>query len=728
MYANILVEYNVKTLDKTFTYKVAPKIKDKLKVGMKVKVPFGHTYINGFVIGLENKTEEDLNNLKEVTEIVDENLVLNQELLELGKYLKEKTLCSLISAYQTMLPPSLKIKNQKNNYELTATYIILNEEVDIEKYIRENKRSVKQIEILRNLQKHLKILKKDINSSSLKTLINKNVVKEVKEKKYRININLQLKQDNPLTKEQEEVFKAIKDNLEKEKTFLLYGVTGSGKTEVYIHLIKEVIKKQKQALLLVPEITLSTQLVKRFYERFGSKVAIFHSALSEGEKYDEYQKIAKGEVDVVVGTRSAIFTPIKNLGIIIIDEEHSENYKQGKMPRYTTIDMALFRSKYNQIPLVLGSATPSLETMARAKKGVYTLLTLNNRVNNATLPKITIVDMKQEMKKRNPLFSDLLLAKINNCLEKKEQVIILLNRRGHSTIITCQNCGHTFKCPHCDISLTYHKSANNLRCHYCGYTIFKPEECSECHEKALNYLGTGTEKLELELQNNFPKANIVRMDVDTTIRKGSHEKIISSFQNGEYDILLGTQMISKGLDFANVTLVGVINADLSLNMPDFKARERTFSLLTQTAGRSGRSNKKGEVVIQTFDPNNEIYKFILENDYNSFYNYEMAFRHELDYPPYYYLASIKITSKDYNLASKEANKVGNYLLKNLEKTTIVLGPTTASLFRLNGIFRFQIIIKYKVDNKLNDVLRKLDDMYIINKQVNLEIDTSPMTI
>ncbi len=728
MYANVLVEYNVKALDKTFTYKVADKIKNTLKVGMKVKVPFGHTYVNGFVIDMSNHFQGDISKLKEVSVIEDPHLVLNQELLELGVYLKEKTLCSLIGAYQTMLPSSLKIKNQKSKYDLETSYISLNEKADVNKYINENKKSVKQIAILKRLQLESKILKKEINSSSLQTLLARNIVKEEKEKQYRININKKIIDDNPLTKEQQEVFDRVKNSLNKEETFLLHGVTGSGKTEVYIHLIKEVIKNQKRALLLVPEITLTTQLVERFYERFGNKVALFHSALSEGEKYDEYQKILNDEVDVVVGTRSAIFTPINNLGIIIIDEEQSESYKQENMPRYYTLDMALFRSHYNKIPLVLGSATPSLETMARAKKGVYTILTLSKRVNKAILPKITLVDMQQEMKKRNPIFSELLINKITKCLAQNEQVIIFLNRRGHSTIITCQNCGYTYKCPHCDISLTYHKSTNNLRCHYCGYTIFKPTKCPECHEESLNYYGLGTEKLEQELLKKIPLAKVIRMDVDTTAKKGAHEKILKEFQDGKYDILLGTQMISKGLDFANVTLVGVINADLSLNMPDYKARERTFSLLTQTAGRSGRGEKAGEVIIQSFNVDNEIFKFVQENNYNAFYNYEMLNRHKLDYPPYYYLASLKVASKDYDLASSEAQKIYKFLTDNLEKTTMVLGPTTANQFRLNGIFRFQLIIKYKKDTKLDACLKQLDNIYIMNKKVNLEIDTSPLSI
>ncbi len=727
MYADVLVEYNVKTLDKTFTYKISKSIINILQIGMKVKVPFGNSYINGIVLNIKDNID-NIDNIKEVKEIVNPNLKLNQELLEMGKYLKKQTLCSLISAYQTMLPSSLKVKNQKSNYELYDTYLILNKDLDVNKYILENKNCKAQIEIIKTLQNNNKLLKKEIKSSSLKTLINKKIVLEEKVKKYRLNPQSKKVQDFPLTKEQQIAFETIKNSLNKQDTFLLYGITGSGKTEVYIHLIKEVIKNNKQALLLVPEITLTTQLVKRFYERFGSKVAIFHSALSDGEKYDEYQKIVNNEVDVIVGTRSAIFTPINNLGLIIIDEEHSENYKQDNMPRYNTLDMAKFRAKYHHIPIVLGSATPSLESMARAKKGLYKLVTLQKRVNDYGLPDINIVDMKEEMKKRHPIFSELLIQKIKNRLEKHEQVIILLNRRGYSTIITCQNCGYTYKCPNCDISLTYHKTTNNLRCHYCGYTLLKPDKCPQCHEEALNYYGLGTEKLEKMLQKEFSKARIVRMDVDTTTRKGAHEKILADFQNYKYDILLGTQMISKGLDFAKVTLVGVINADLSLNMPDFMARERTFSLLTQTSGRSGRRKEKGEVIIQTFNPDNEILKLVQNNNYLGFYQYEMQNRHTLAYPPYYYLVSIKVASYDYEACSKEANKIVKFLKTNLSKETIILGPSTANQFRINNIFRFQIIIKYKKDDNLNKAMTELDQIYAINKLVNLEIDLSPYTI
>lgn len=729
MYAEVLIEYGVKTLDKTFTYIIPESLKDIVKIGMKVLVPFGNKTINGFVTNIKNICEEEFE-IKEIVDVVDKELVLNEEMLEMGKYLQEKTLCSLITAYKTMLPASLKIKQKKHNYDLYDNYVVLNaSEDEIKQYINMNPRSKKQIEILETILLDKEVLKKYVSGSSLDILIEKGLIKIKKVQKYRLNFGTNYNFVKPtLTEEQQSAVDKISESLNQEKTFLIHGVTGSGKTEIYFNLIEKVLNNKKTALVLVPEITLTTQIVNRFYERFGSSVAIFHSALSEGEKYDEYLKILRGEVSIVVGARSAIFVPLKNLGIIIIDEEHSENYHQENNPRYNTLDMAIFRSKYNNIPLILGSATPTLESMARAKKGVYELITLKNRVGSAVLPEVTIVDMEAEMKKRNLIFSDLLVSKINERLNNKEQIILLLNRRGFSTVITCGSCGFTYTCPHCDISLTYHKTSNNLRCHYCGYTVLKADKCPECREEALNYYGLGTEKLEKEIQNKFLSARVVRMDTDTTQNKGSHERIIRDFKNNEYDILLGTQMISKGLDFPRVTLVGVINANSSLNIPDFRSGERTFSLLNQVAGRAGRSELKGEVVIQTFNPDNFVLECVKEQDYEKFYNYEMNIRKTLKYPPYYYLASIKITSKEYDLASKEATKTFNYLKNNIDKSSIILGPTTAQMFKLNNIYRFQIVVKYRYDEKLKETLKDLDKIYVQNKNVGIEIDIDPIRI
>jgi len=728
MYAEVLIEYPTKKIDKYFTYKIPLLLRDIINVGMKVKVPFGTKTINGFVMNIINEYQETYE-LKEIISVVDSELILNDELMNLGLYLQEKTLCPLISAYQTMLPSSLKIKDNDTNYNFYKTYIVLNKDKqEIRDYLSNYRKNNKQSELLNYLLENDKILKKKCSSNAEKVIKKKELIKELKEQEYRINkINNTEVIKHELNEEQLNAFNEISNTLEY-KTFLLEGVTGSGKTEVYLNLIDSTIKQGKSAILLVPEITLTMQIVNRFYEWFGNNVAIFHSALSNGEKYDEYLKILRGEVNIVVGTRSAIFTPLNNLGLIIIDEEHSDTYKQENMPRYNAIDIAKKRCEYHNVPLVLGSATPTLESRARAIKGVYKHLFLTKRAGKSVLPNVTIIDMVEEIKKRNFIISDELKNKINERLEREEQIIILLNRRGYSTTINCSNCGFTYKCPNCDITLTYHKSSNNLRCHYCGYTTFKNETCPNCHDDSLNYLGLGTEKVEMELNQMFPKSSIVRMDQDTTSKKGSHEKIINDFKERKYDILLGTQMISKGLDFPYVTLVGIINADTTLNIPDFRSNERTFALLYQASGRAGRGNLKGEVIIQTYNPDNFVLNCVKNNDFNSFYDYEMNIRKILKYSPYYYLVSLKVTSNDYKIALENANKVFKYLKDNLDSDTIVLGPTTASLFKFNNIYRFQIVIKYKYDKNITKVLKELDDIYINDNKTNLEIDIDPIHI
>ena len=726
MYAEVLIEYSAKSIDKSFTYIIPEHLSGIIKVGMKVLVPFGPKTINGFVTKIVNDYK-DTYELKEIVDIVDKYFCLNDELMKLGEYLQSKTLCTKITAYQTMLPSSLKVKEQKSNYSKYLTYIELNKSVDeVNKYIETNPRRKKQIETLQLLIKDNKLLKSSTSQNVIEALLEEDIIKITKEQIYRLNKDKSIIEKITFSQDQQNAIDSI--NLNSEDTYLLHGVTGSGKTEVYLELIKRVVASGKKAIMLVPEISLTAQIVNKFYDHFGNDVAIFHSGLSNGEKYDEYLKILREEVHIVVGTRSAIFTPLTNLGLIIIDEEHSETYKQDSNPRYHSLDMATFRSKYNHIPIVLGSATPSLESMARALKGVYKYIEMPNRVGNAILPKIEIIDMASEMKKRNMIFSSVLKTKIQDRLLKKEQVILLLNRRGFSTVISCKSCGYTYKCPHCDITLTYHKTSNNLRCHYCGYTVFKGDTCPECNEKSLADYGLGTEKLEQEIKTLFPESRVIRMDADTTSNKGAHEDIINRFKNHEYDILLGTQMISKGLNFPLVTLVGVINADATLNIPDFRSGERTFSLLSQVSGRAGRNELPGEVILQTFNPDNFTLKCVQENDYKKFYNYEMSNRHKLDYPPYYYLTSIKIASKDYDLASKEIIKVKKHLEKNLSNDTIILGPTTASMFKLNNIYRFQIILKYKKDPNIMKVLKELDELYMLNNKANIEIDNNPLQV
>ena len=727
MYALVLLMYETKNLDKVFTYKIPSFLHGKIKIGTKVIIPFNNKYINGIVLEIKKECNETFD-IKEIKEIINDDISFDEEMINLAYRLKELTLCSLSTAFKTMVPNRLKVSNNKKSLAKYDYIINLNDKNVVKEFIKNNKRSKKQNELLELLLQDKDILAKDYPSYIIKALQEKDLISLTPVAKYRLDAISNTNNDIKLSSDQQKVVFDISKVLNEYKIHLIHGVTASGKTEVYFSLIEKVLKKGKTALVLVPEITLSTQLIKRFYNRFGNIVGIYHSSLADGEKYDEYLKAYRGDVKIVVGTRSSVFTPLKNLGIIIVDEEHSDNFKQDTNPRYNAIDIAKYRAKYHRIPLVLGSATPLLESMAKSLKGIYTLHNMPNRIGNSILPEIKIVDMGLEVKKHNPIISSELLKAITNSLANNTQCILLLNRRGYSPFITCHNCGYTYKCKYCDITLTYHKSTNSLRCHYCGYTVLKDEKCPECKEKSLSYLGIGTEKLEEELLKKLPSARIIRMDADTTSKKGAHEKIINDFKDHKYDILIGTQMISKGLDFPLVTTVGVLNADASLNIPDFRSSERTFSLLSQVAGRAGRSEKKGLVVIQTFNPDNYLFENISNHDYEGFYNNEIKIRKDLKYPPYYFITSLKIISKDYEKASKMALKTKKYLDSNLSDKFIILGPTTANVFKINNIYRFQIIIKHQKNYNLLEVLNDLDNIIKLEKNVYLEIDINPLKV
>lgn len=723
MTCNCLVELSHVFLEKTFTYLVPKELEDDIKVGMRVEVPFGSQLLEAFVMEISRDNNKDTSNLKEILRLVDQSPVLNDELLKLGKFIKNTTLSSLMSSYQVMLPKALKAKNKVNMTIKKDKYLKLNNDISLDNY-KFNEKQQKIIDVLKNQKE---VNKKDldlISPSSVKTLINKNILLTFEKEVYRYNLETKEKQNFSLNEKQQEVFQKIKQSLGKEEVFLLHGVTGSGKTNVYMKLIEEVINRGKTAIFLVPEISLTPQIINRFTSYFD-KIAVLHSKLSESEKYDEWRRINEGKVNIVIGARSAIFAPLKNIGIIIVDEEHTSTYKQENTPRYNAIDIAKWRSKYHNCPVVLGSATPSIESYTRALKQDYTLVELPERYNGLN-PEIEIIDMNEEFKRTNDFFSKKLLNEIEETINRKEQVILFLNKRGYSGVVTCKNCGETEKCPNCDISLTYHKTSNMLRCHYCGYARKKETNCRNCHEELKEY-GLGTEKAEEVLSSLIEDAKIIRMDIDTTTKKGSHEKIIKAFQNQEYNILLGTQMIAKGLDFENVTLVGVISADVSLNFPDFRSSETTFSLLNQVSGRSGRGAKQGKVLIQTFNQDHYAIKYSKYNDYKSFYKEELKIRQKLNYPPFCYLCLLRITSKDYRTASEMSYKVGDYLKAQI-KDEVVLGPSTANIFKINNEYRFQIIIKYKDLNNIKRYLVMLQERFFNDKKVRLEIDFNPLKL
>ncbi|WP_240375250.1 primosomal protein N' [Bacillus piscicola] len=517
-----------------------------------------------------------------------------------------------------------------------------------------------------------------------------------------------------LTEQQKEALIPIERTIAEERhtVFLLRGVTGSGKTEVYLKAIERVIAAGQEAIVLVPEISLTPQMVERFKGRFGSKVAVLHSALSAGEKYDEWRRIHRKEVQVAVGARSAVFAPFENLGILIIDEEHEGSYKQEDHPRYHARQVAIWRGEYHACPVILGSATPSLESYARAKRGVYELLELPERVNKNALPPVHVIDMRDELKSGNrSVFSALLLEKLKDRLAKKEQAVLFLNRRGHSTFIMCRDCGYTAECPHCEITLTYHHNDRRLKCHYCGFETALPQTCPECSSEQIRYFGTGTQKVEQELTKLLPEARVIRMDVDTTSRKGSHEKLLQAFRAGEADILLGTQMIAKGLDFPRITLAGVLAADTMLHLPDFRASERTFQLLTQVSGRAGRDKLAGEVVIQTYTPDHYSIQYAKHHDFEAFSLEEMGQRKRGGYPPYYYLVLITISHEDVVNVMKTADKVAAFLRNSLTSESKVLGPTVSPIARIKDRYRYQCMIKYRSEPKLTDILNQITKRY-----------------
>lgn len=575
-----------------------------------------------------------------------------------------------------------------------------------------------------------------VTAAVLQAVIERGAAQFIKEEVYRDPFTKDVQKTDflQLTDEQANALLKIKSAMDDQRpeTFLLHGITGSGKTEVYLQAIQHTLLEGKEAIVLVPEISLTPQMTERFRSRFGELVAVMHSGLSVGEKYDEWRKIQQGKVKVVVGARSAIFAPFENVGLIILDEEHESTYKQEDSPRYHARDVAIWRSKFHHCPVILGSATPSLESFARAKKNRYTLLTLKQRAKNQALPFVQIVDMRAELKGGNrSMFSEALIEGIRIRLEKREQIVLFLNRRGYSSFVLCRDCGTVVECPNCDISLTYHRSTEKIKCHYCGYEEFVPQTCPQCQSEHIRFFGTGTQKVEEELYKLFPEARVLRMDVDTTKQKGAHETILDAFGKGQADILLGTQMIAKGLDFPNITLVGVLSADTSLHLPDYRAAERTFQLLTQVSGRAGRHEKPGEVVVQTYTPEHYAIELSKEQLYEPYYEREMLTRHQAGYPPYYYLALVQVSHEDVMMAAEYAARATEYLRSNLSFNVSIIGPTTASISRLQNRYRYQCLIKYKIEPNLIPVLLQLIKLYRsewMKKGILLTIDLDPSMI
>ena len=716
--AKVVIEHPLRHLDMAFSYLSEEFVAD----GVRVHVPFGKQKLVGYVQAVE-KTDLDQKSLSQrdgftyrmISDVIDEKPILTDELRELASTLSNMTFTPLISCLKTMLPPSLKPSSSAKATTKILKYAVYKATPD--------KLTPKQASCLNEIKENKELPIKSFESSIIKALQKKGAVDIITKVLNReVEVLSQVSLEVPkLNQSQIEVLKGL-FTLDKKKPFLLHGVTGSGKTEVYLHAAKHMIDMGKQVLMLVPEISLTPKMTALFQMRFGKNVAILHSRLSDGQRQDEYQRILKQEVQIVVGARSAVFAPLQHIGLIILDEEHDQSYKQNNTPRYHTKDITLWRAKYHQALVLLGSASPSIESYAKAQAGMYHLLEMPSRATKQALPKCQIVDMGQEAKQGNlSMFSKAFVNALNHCLSQGKQALILVNRRGYATYLLCKNCGYVPKCPHCDVSLTYHKKDRVLRCHYCGYEEAYQPKCQECQSDLLGYRGTGTEQMEELIQKEFPLAKVIRFDMDTTKNKQGHEKLLDAFERHEGNILLGTQMIAKGLDFKDVNFVGVLDGDSALNIPDFRSAERTFQLLLQVAGRSGR-HQKGEVVIQTYNPTHYAIVYAAKQDYQSFYNMELKTRQLGMYPPYCYLTSVLLSGKDELAVERCAEGVANFLNGKLKNVNI-LGPARAVISRIDNEYRYRILIKYKQSQPLFKLLKEALNHY--QGKVKIEVDVNP---
>ena len=790
--AKVIVDVPLMQTDKPYSYQIPSEFEDMVEAGMRVHVPFGkgNRLIQGIVVDVveEADTSEEL---KAIGEVLDYTPVLNQEQFWLADQLRKSVFSYKITILKAMLPsllnssydkilypqpsldPTLKKKlfGEKNEVSFSSLDaadqaqvmrlvrkgdLVLEykakdkKQIKTEKWYRVNQERLKELQPTARAKKRLVLkerllleqeeqplagLYQGFSREVVAYFIDQDVLEITEREVNRAASYYEGKKQTRalvLNPEQSKAVKTVVSKLGKEsKPFLLEGVTGSGKTEVYLQIIQEVLNKGKTAIMLVPEISLTPQMTDRFISRFGQEVAILHSGLSNGEKYDQWRKVERGEAKVVVGARSAIFAPLKNIGAIIIDEEHEASYKQDSNPRYHAREVAVLRAQYNQAVLLLGSATPSLESRARATKGGYELIRLTQRANPAAkIPEVKVVDFRDYIGQNEAgNFTPVLVEAISDRLQKKEQVVLMLNRRGYSSFVMCRECGTVDTCPNCDISLTLHMDTKTMNCHYCGYSKAIPRHCPNCQSSSIRYYGTGTQKAYDELQEIFPEAKILRMDVDTTRKKGSHAAILDAFGNGEADILLGTQMIAKGLDFPNVTLVGVLNADTSLNLPDYRSSERTFQLLTQVAGRAGRAEKEGEVIIQSYIPNHYAIRFAKDQDYEGFFAYEMQIRRQLGYTPYYFTVGLNLSHKSEEIVMEKSHQVMEILHSGLSDQVQILGPTPKPIARTHNLYHYQIIVKYRFEEGITQVLNQILEFTQEkgNQDLRVSIDNEPQS-
>ena len=723
----VLIEYANRSLNRPFSYLY--KGKDKLEKGIRVLVSFNHREIVGYVVNVSytNKTEKEIEEesgyqVSEIVDVIDKSPILNDELLSLLDEVSNYYLAPKISVLQVMLPPSLSPRRSS----LKAPKIAYDQYLEVIDD-SEDDLTNKQIELLRFIKQEGRVLKRDIKSKSIiEKLLDAEKIQIIKEEKRRLKIPDYIYHEPPeLTADQKAVINEF--NSSNDSVYLLEGVTGSGKTEVYLALSEQVLKQGKSVLMLVPEISLTPMMVEYFLHRFKDDVAILHSELTPAEKYDEYRKIAKGECHIVVGVRSAIFAPLKNIGLIILDEEHTESYKQDNLPFYHAREVAIMRGKYNNAKVLLASATPSLESRARGQKNVYHMLYLTKRINNQRLPTTKIVNMLdyRNIDRDSYIFSHTLRESIHQTLAKNEQAILLINRRGFSTHVNCRQCGYVFKCPTCGIALTYHKSDNMLKCHHCDYVEPYPTVCPECGSNHLIKTGFGTERIQEEVERLFPSARTLRLDSDSAKNKSKIPETIEAFRKKEADILIGTQMIAKGHDFPDVTLVGIVLADIGLSMPSFRSNERAFQLITQAIGRSGRKDKPGIAIIQTYMPSHYAITYAARQDYELFYRKEMEMRRMQFYPPYSYLASVTIRGKNEDKVIEQTYRIVDFLNEEFLDEAQILGPSTPYIPVEMGLNVRSILLKFRNPEKAHKILEKMIDLFGTNSQFELFIDIDP---
>jgi primosomal protein N' (replication factor Y) len=726
-YAGVVVNNDSVQVDKVFTYKIPVSLMGKVDLGFRVKVPFGkgNKTLDAFVIELFVDCD-NVKNIKEIWSICDDMPLLKTTDIKLIKIMKGKYLCTYLDCIKVIIPRGIT----KGIKKKTAQVLTVCKKLE-GKFLNEPYKSIYELIELGDAKYNKNEFSKSFNKSlsSINTLIKHGFLdtEEIIINRYNQQ-NYTVYEERKLNDEQYKAVDLIMNS--EEKRFLIHGVTGSGKTEIYMNLVSHMLKEGKQSIILIPEISLTPQMVERFKGRFGRDIAVFNSRLSDGERFDEWMRVKFGNVKIAIGARSAIFLPFENLGLIVIDEEHEASYKSDSNPKFDAREIAYMKCELEDCKLLLGSATPSIESYYKTTKNEVQLITINDRADGAAMPKVEIVDMREELMNNNrSIFSKSLHEGITQALKKDEQVILFLNRRGFSTFVSCRKCGYVFKCKKCDISLTYHNSSEYLTCHYCGEKERISKTCPACGSTYVKYFGVGTEKIEQEINRIFPKARTLRMDFDTTRKKNSYEYIYNTFKNKQADILIGTQMVAKGLDFKDVTLVGVIAADLSLNLPDFRAFERTFQLLTQVSGRSGRGEKEGKVVIQTYNADNLTIQYAANNDYDNFYKNEIMLREAMNYPPFTSILVISMSSEDEKLLIKNIQNVGEnltYKIGQNDKITL-LGPCPSGISKIKNFYRWQIIVKGNIKGEVAQEIKNLvyESVKKVYTSIRVSIDINP---